>query len=137
MTGDVLELEVPLGRERIRGQELRQPVDLSRAEGDVDERKALEDLLLDRLCPAAADPDDPLGFFALQPLCLPEVGDEAAVGGLADRAGVEEDQVGAVSIRRLGVSERVEHALHALGVVHVHLAPERGDVVAARHRPAC
>ena len=58
VAGDVLELEVALRRERVGGQELRQPVDLARAEGDVDEREAPEDLVLDRLRPAAAHADD-------------------------------------------------------------------------------
>ena len=94
VAGEVLELEVALGAQRVGVEELGQLVDLAGAEGDVDERKALEDLLLDRLRPAAADPDDPLGVFALEPLRLAQVGDEAAVGRLPDRAGVEEDQVG-------------------------------------------
>ena len=71
-----------------------------------------------------------LGTLGLQPLGLAEVGDEPAVGLLADRAGVEQDQVGLVARRRLGVPERLEHPLHALGVVLVHLAAERRDVVA-------
>ena len=40
-----------------RGQELGELVDLARAEGDVDERELPEDLVLDRLRPAAADAD--------------------------------------------------------------------------------
>ena len=97
VAGEVLELEVALGGERVGVEELGQLVDLPRPEGDVDEGKALEDLVLDRLRPAAADPDDPLRVFGLQPLRLAEVGDEAIVGRLADRAGVEEDQVGLVA----------------------------------------
>ena len=107
-------------------------MDLARAEGDVDEREALEDLVLHRLRPAAADSDDPLRVLALEPLRLSEVGDEAVVGRLADRAGVEEDQVGLGALRARLVAERVEHPLHPLGVVLVHLAPEGGDVVALR-----
>ena len=74
------------------------------------------------------------GRSRLTPLRLAEVRDEPVVGLLADRAGVEEDQVGVGARRRLGVAERLEHALHALGVVLVHLAAERRDVVAL-HRP--
>src|SRR5437899_1998078 len=51
----------------------------------------------------------------------------------ADRAGVEEDQVGILRLRRLAVPQRLEHALHALGVVLVHLAPEGRDVVSFMH----
>ena len=56
--GEVLELEVALGGQRVAGQELGELVDLAGPEGDVDEREALEDLVLDRLRPAAADADD-------------------------------------------------------------------------------
>ena len=127
---NALELEVALRGQRVARQELGELVDLARAERDVDEREAREHLVLDRLRPAAADADDTLGSFALEPLGLAEMGDEAAVRLLADRARVEQDQVGLARARRLGVAERLEHALHALGVVLVHLAAERGDVVA-------
>ncbi len=36
--------------------------------------------------------------------------------------------VGVGALRHLVVAERLEHPLHPLGVVLVHLAPERGDV---------
>src|SRR5690606_5958582 len=81
------------------------------------------------------DADHDVGTVALAPLRVAEMGEEAAIRGLADRARVEEDQVGLVLARRLGVAERLEHALHALGVVLVHLAPERGDVVARDRVP--
>ena len=93
VAGEALELEVALRGERVAREELGELVDLAGPEGDVHEREALEHLLLDRLRPAAADAHDALGLFALQPLGLAEMGDEAAVGRLADRAGVEEDQV--------------------------------------------
>ena len=102
--GEPLELEVPLGGERVAGQELGQAVDLPGAEGDVDEREAREHLLLDRLRPAAADAHDPFGVLALEPLGLAEMGDEAAVGRLADRARVEQDQVGLGALGRLACS---------------------------------
>jgi hypothetical protein len=92
--------------------------------------KAVEHLLLHRLGPAAADTHRAARVFALQPLRLAQVGDEATVGRLADRAGVEEDQVGFGPLRRLLVAEGGEHAPHPLGVMHVHLAPEGGDVKA-------
>ena len=38
-----------------------------------------------------------------------------------------------VAFGHLGVADRLEHPLHVLGVVFVHLAPERGHVVAALH----
>ena len=82
-----------------RGQELGELVHLAGAERDVDERELAEDLLLDRLRPAAADADDASGSLALERLRLAEVGDEALVGLLADRARVEEDQVGVARAR--------------------------------------
>jgi hypothetical protein len=39
MPGEALELEVALRGERVAGEELGELVDLSRAEGDVDERE--------------------------------------------------------------------------------------------------
>ena len=95
VAGEALELEVALRGQRVAGQELGEPVHLPGTERDVDEREPLEDLLLDRLRPAAADADDRVGSLALEPLGLAEMRDEAAVGRLADRAGVEQDQVGA------------------------------------------
>ena len=130
MAGEALELEVPLRGERVAHQELGQLVHLAGAKGDVHEREALEHLLLERLRPAASYPDHALGPFALQAARFTEMRDEAAVGRLADRARVEEDQVGVGAPRGLGVAERLEHALHPLGVVLVHLAAERGHVVA-------
>ena len=128
VSGELLELEVALGGQRIRVQELGEAMDLPGTESDVDERELAEDLVLDRLGPAAADPDDALGVLVLQPFRFMEVRDEAVVGVLADRAGVEEDQVGVAALFGLVVTERREHAFHALGIVRVHLAPESGDV---------
>jgi len=63
VAGEVLELEVALGAERVGVEELGQLVNLTGAEGDVDEGKAPEDLVLHRLRPAAADTDDPIRIF--------------------------------------------------------------------------
>ena len=65
-----------------------------------------------------------------------EVRGEALVGLLADRAGVEDEDVGLVLRRRLPEPEVLEQPPDALGVVRVHLASERGDVVELRHRVA-
>src|SRR5262249_56717767 len=70
VSGDVLELEVALRGERIRGQELGKPMDLSGPEGDVDEGEAAEYLVLDRLRPAAADTNDARRILRLEALCL-------------------------------------------------------------------
>ena len=135
MPREALELEEALRADRVGRQELGQAADLPGPEGDVHEREPLEDLVLDRLRPAAADADDPARVLGLQALRLAQVRDEARVRRLADRAGVEEDQVRAFALGRLLVAERLEHAAHALRVVLVHLAPEGGYVV-ARHPAA-
>src|SRR5271155_4090094 len=105
MAGEPLELEVALGGQRVARQELRELVNLAWTEGDIDEREAFEHLLLDRLRPAATDAHYALWAPALQPLGLPQVRDEAAVGRLADRARVEQDQVGLLARGRLGIAE--------------------------------
>src|SRR5207249_2139664 len=61
------------------------------------------------------------------------VGSELRIRLLADRAGVEDDDVRLGLRRRLAEPELFEHPLDALGVVRVHLAPERRDVVPAVH----
>ena len=134
MSRETLELEKPLRREAVAREELGELRHLSGSECDIDERKALEDLVLDRLRPAAAHPDDLLGALGLQALGLPEMADQPVVSRLADGARVEEDEVGGLARRRLGVAERLEHALHALRVVLVHLTPEGGDVVRLHDR---
>ena len=105
-------------------------MDLTGAERNVYEREAGEDLLLDRLRPATPHPDHPLGFRTLEALGLTEVGDEAAVGSLPDRAGVEQDQVGARPAVGLCVTQRLEHPLDPLGIVLIHLTAECRQVVA-------
>ena len=90
--GEALEL---LGGDAVARQELGELVHLTRAERNVDEREHVEDLVLQRLRPAAADPDHPLRVLFLEPLGLAEVAHEPVVGLLADGAGVEQDQVGA------------------------------------------
>ena len=84
----------------------------------------------------AAARDDAGRVVGLEPLRLTQVPHQAVVRRLPYRAGVEQDQVGAVAVGRLPVAEHLEHPLHALGVVLVHLAPEGGDVVALAHRRA-
>jgi hypothetical protein len=134
VAGEPLELEVPLGGEAVAREELGELVHLAGAEGDVHEREQLEDLVLERLGPAATHPDHAGGVPGLDPLGLAEVAREPRVGLLADRAGVEEDQAGVVTPVGLPVPERLEHPLHALRVVLVHLAPEGGQVVGALRR---
>ena len=98
-------------------------------ERDVDERVEVEEPLPLCLCVAAADGDHLLRIGELEHLRVAEVRREALVRLLADRAGVEDEHVRLLLGDGLPQSELLEHALDPLGVVGVHLAPERGDVV--------
>ena len=122
-------------RRRPRPDPLAEVRDRAGPERDVDLRIELEDPLLLRLGVAAADGDHEVGVLALPRSGVAEVGGELRVGLLADRARVEDDDVGLVLRGRLAEPERLEHALDPLGVVSVHLAAERGDVVPL-HRAA-
>ena len=74
--------------------ELAEARDVAGAVGQVDERIQLEELVLDRLRPAATDHDH-LGRIAqLGRARVHQAGVEALVGLLADRAGVEDEHVG-------------------------------------------
>jgi len=84
-----------------------------------------------RLRVAAADRDHLVRVGRLQRLRLRQVRGEPPVGLLPDRARVEDDHVRLGLPDRLAEPERLEHPLDPLGVVGVHLAPERGDVVPA------
>ena len=92
--GEALELEIALGAQRVARQELGEAMNLPRAEGHINEREAGEDLVLHRLRPAAAHPDHARRVLALEPPRLAQVREQPVVGRLADRARVEEDQVG-------------------------------------------
>ena len=97
---EALELEEALRGQRVAREELGELVDLAGAEGDVDERELAEDVVLDRLRPAPADADHDVLAAALERGGVAEVRDEALVGLLADRARVEEDEVGVVALPR-------------------------------------
>ncbi len=109
---------------------LAQMRDRARPERDIDERVEVEEPLALRLGVAAADRDHGVAAARLQRARLREVGREALIGLLADRAGVEHEHVGLVLRDRLAEPELLEHALDALAVVSVHLAAECGQVVA-------
>jgi hypothetical protein len=74
-----------------------------------------------------------LGILALEPFGLAQVGDQLVVGGLADRAGVEQDQIGLSTLAGLLVAERLEHPAQVLGIVLIHLAAEGRYVESLRH----
>jgi hypothetical protein len=109
-------------------------VDLAGAERDVDERVALEDEIALRLRVAAAHGNDDVRLPALSRGGVSEVGGQPGVGLLADRARVEDEDVGLFGCRGFADPERFEHPLDPLGVVSVHLAAECRDVVPAHRR---
>ena len=107
----------------------------SRPERDVDERVLLEDALALRLRVAPADGDDEVRPLALPCGRVAEMSGEPRIRLLANRARVEDDHVGILDAHRFAETERLEHALDALGIVSVHLAPEGRHVVTAHGQP--
>ena len=103
----------------------------SRPERDVNEGVTLEDPISLGLGVAAADRDDRVGVAGLLRLRVAKVCGEPLVGLLPDRAGVEDEHVGISRSRCLPEPELLEQAADALGVVRIHLAAKRRDVVAA------
>ena len=134
----VVETEPPARDAQAAGAEpLAEMRDRARPKRDVNGRIELEDSLALGLRVAPADGDHAIGMLALPRRGFTEVGGELRVGLLADRARVEDDDVGVVRARRLPQPELFEHALDPLGIVGVHLAPEGGHEVPAHcHRVA-
>ena len=131
VAGELVEGREVAARQRATGADVvAEPRDRARAEREVDERVLLEQLVLHRLRPAAADDDLLAGVALLHGARVHEVLQEPPVGLLADRAGVEDEHVGLGRARRLPQAGRLEQALDALRVVRVHLAAVRGDVIA-------
>ena len=64
----------------------------------------------------------------LQPCQVALPTDHLLLGTLADRAGVDDDQVGRLHRRRLGAARGEQPAGHLLGIAAVHLAAERPQV---------
>src|SRR5690606_11537279 len=56
---------------------------------------------------------------------------ELACGIVADRTGVDDDDVGVGAVIGTHITRTLERAGEALGVVHVHLAPEGAHLVGA------
>ena len=78
------------------GEPVAEMRDRPGAERDVDERIQLEEALALRLGIAAADGDHLLGITLLQRPRLSEMRGEALIGLLADRARIEDEDVGFV-----------------------------------------
>ncbi len=95
VTGEVLVRAEAAARSLASGAEpLAEVRDRARAERDVDLRIELEDPVALRLGVAATDGDDELRILALPRPRVAEIGGELGVRLLADRAGVEDEDVG-------------------------------------------
>ncbi len=107
------------------GDELGQAVIALRADHEVDDAGALDDLGAFGLGDAAGHRDH--GLAALLLLLLPqapELGIDLFGGLLADVAGVEDDEIGVLGRVRLDIALARQRVRHALGVIDVHLATE-------------
>ena len=101
------------------------------AEDDVDPGRLVEDDALVLLGEAAADGDLHALVLAFDAGEVAEGAVELVVGVLADRAGVDDDDVGGAAVGP-DVAGGLERSAEPLGVVHVHLAAERAHLVGAR-----
>ena len=128
--GSLIQSELLAGDSEPAGAEpLAEVRDRPRPERDVNVGIELEQPLTLRLGVATADRDHLVGIATLQGCGLGQVRCELLVRLLANRAGVEDEDVCLVLRGRLAESELLEHALDPLAVVSVHLAAERRDVV--------
>ena len=125
--------------DRRLGRRETQPIDelwlLVGAQEQVDGRIALLQAGPIRLAHGAAGHDDTqcgiCGFQAGE-MALPA--DHLLLGGLADGAGVDHDEVRPLEVRGLFAARGQQSAGHLFGVAPVHLAAERPDVE-PRERP--
>ena len=119
---------------RLRGRET-EPVDelgfLVGAQEQVDRGVAAAQAGPIGLAHGAAGQDDAHRRIGrLEPAELAHPADDLLLGALADRAGVDDDEVGALERLRLLAAGRQQPPRHLLGVAPVHLAAERPDVEA-------
>ncbi len=107
-------------------QQVGQAMIVLRAEHEVDDRRAADDLVTLGLGDATGDRDQDLASLARGALLeLPdaaELGIDLLGGLLADVAGVEHDQVGVLGRRGLDEALARHRVRHTLRVVDVHLA---------------
>ena len=119
------------------GHHGRQPVIGLGAHDDIHVGRARCDLVTLGLRNTAGDGEQHLAAALLARLLQraqpPELGIDFLRCLLADMAGVEDDQIGVLDLRRRAVAERRQDIRHAGGVVDVHLAAEGLDVELFRH----
>ena len=112
-------------------EQLGQSAEVVRAEHDIEMRERLEKLVAVALPDAAADGDDALVEWGARAqrdvLHRGDLAVQACVGSLAHAARHEDDDIGILELLDRKGAERLEHAVDALGIVLVHLTPERAD----------
>ena len=102
---------------------------LVRAQEQVDGRVAAAEPVAMRLADRAPGQHDPeTGVRLLQACQVSLAADDLLLRALADRAGVDDDQVGRFHRGCLGTARREQPAGHLLGIAPVHLAAERPQV---------
>ena len=111
-----------------------QPVQGLRSEHEVDERRAPDDRIALLAGHAAADADDHRGLVLLELLPAAELAEHLLLGLLADRAGIDQDDVrlGGILGQHQAV-RRAEDVGHLRRVVLVHLATVGLDVQLSGH----
>ena len=101
-------------------------------EDDIDPRRLVEDRVLVHLREAAADGDLHALALVLAGLQVAERAIELPGRVVADRAGVDDDDVGLFAELGSDIAGTLERPGESLGVVDVHLTAERPDLVGAR-----
>jgi hypothetical protein len=102
-----------------------------RAEDHIDPGGLVENGLLVHLRQAAPDGDLHACMLVLAGLQMPQRAVQLACGVVADRAGVDDDDVGVLAVTCGDIARALQRPGQPLGVVHVHLAAEGADLVGA------
>ena len=115
-------------------EQRRQRADVVGAEHDVHPRRPAKHRVAVLLGQATADGDLHVRIGLLTRRQVAEVAVELVVGVLADRARVENHDVGVGAVGGAPVSRGLQQPGQPLGVVHVHLAAIGADLVGAQYR---
>ena len=116
-----------------RLNEGRQVHQVLRTEDEVQPGEAPQQPLALLLRDATSDPDDAVRTLGLLFQEAAELGVELVFGLLANRAGVDNDDVRGVGFHSRLVARVVQQVRHLLRVVLVHLAPEGANVELPSH----
>ena len=127
----LLDLDLGLVHHARTLEEDGQGSDVVGAEHDIDDRGLLQDHALVLLGKAAADRDLHARVLGLHRDEMAEIAVELVVGVLADRAGVEHDDIGDGAINGRNETSGLQQPRESLGVVDVHLAAVRAHLIRA------